>query len=381
MSVVAADAHRGPARGARGPRRPGRARRPRSSWCRRCSTSTARASRASSAHVAERDDGTLADALAGDELVAHLLLLHGLHPVPLEARVRGALDEVRPYLETHGGERRAARRRGRRRAAAAAGQLQRLPVVGDDAQARDRGGDPQGGARRRRRSSPRTRRARALIQLEVYDGVSRRRCTHDDAARGSSPGAATVAREAALERCELCGAPIAPEHRHLLDTERRELHVRLPRRARSCSPPRRRATGHTSWSPDRRLRIETCAGCSVLFASDAASAGHYRLVGDRRLRIEDLELDDVAWEELRLPVEMAFFFHNSAAGRVQAFYPSPMGPTESLLGLEAWTRAGGGQPGARARSRPTSRRCSSTACAARAGTGSCRSTTATRSSA
>jgi Fe-S cluster biogenesis protein NfuA/nitrite reductase/ring-hydroxylating ferredoxin subunit len=54
-------------------------------------------------HVADRDDGALAEALAADELVAHLLLLHGLHPVPLEARVRGALDEVRPYLESHGG--------------------------------------------------------------------------------------------------------------------------------------------------------------------------------------------------------------------------------------------------------------------------------------
>ena len=53
--------------------------------------------------VAEHDDGTLAEELAGDELVAHLLLLHGLHPVPLERRVRGALAEVRPYLETHGG--------------------------------------------------------------------------------------------------------------------------------------------------------------------------------------------------------------------------------------------------------------------------------------
>ena len=31
-------------------------------------------------YVAERDDGALAAALAGDELVAHLLLLHGLHP-------------------------------------------------------------------------------------------------------------------------------------------------------------------------------------------------------------------------------------------------------------------------------------------------------------
>lgn len=54
--------------------------------------------------VAERDDGELAAAFAGDELVSHLLLLHGLHPQPLGARVRAALDEVRPYLEQHGGD-------------------------------------------------------------------------------------------------------------------------------------------------------------------------------------------------------------------------------------------------------------------------------------
>jgi Fe-S cluster biogenesis protein NfuA/nitrite reductase/ring-hydroxylating ferredoxin subunit len=57
------------------------------------------------AHVADRDeDGALARALAGDELVSHLLLLHGLHPVALEQRVHGALAEVRPYLESHGGD-------------------------------------------------------------------------------------------------------------------------------------------------------------------------------------------------------------------------------------------------------------------------------------
>jgi Fe-S cluster biogenesis protein NfuA/nitrite reductase/ring-hydroxylating ferredoxin subunit len=39
-----------------------------------------------------------------DELVAHLLLLHDLHPVDLETRVRAALDEVRPYLQSHGGD-------------------------------------------------------------------------------------------------------------------------------------------------------------------------------------------------------------------------------------------------------------------------------------
>jgi Fe-S cluster biogenesis protein NfuA/nitrite reductase/ring-hydroxylating ferredoxin subunit len=53
--------------------------------------------------IAERDDGTLAAAFSEDELVAHILLLHGLHPVPVEERVRGALEGVRPYLESHGG--------------------------------------------------------------------------------------------------------------------------------------------------------------------------------------------------------------------------------------------------------------------------------------
>ena len=43
------------------------------------------------------------EAFAGDDLVAHLLLLHGLHPLDLETRVIGALDEVRPYLQSHGG--------------------------------------------------------------------------------------------------------------------------------------------------------------------------------------------------------------------------------------------------------------------------------------
>jgi Fe-S cluster biogenesis protein NfuA len=54
--------------------------------------------------VVERVGPAQARALADDELVAHLLLLHGLHPVPVEQRVREALDGVRPYLESHGGD-------------------------------------------------------------------------------------------------------------------------------------------------------------------------------------------------------------------------------------------------------------------------------------
>jgi Fe-S cluster biogenesis protein NfuA/nitrite reductase/ring-hydroxylating ferredoxin subunit len=61
----------------------------------------------------ERIVGTLVDAgadgeriaasLAEDPLVATLLLIHDLHPVPLEQRVQAALDSVRPYMESHGG--------------------------------------------------------------------------------------------------------------------------------------------------------------------------------------------------------------------------------------------------------------------------------------
>lgn len=43
------------------------------------------------------------DSFAGDDLVASLLLLYGLHPIPVETRVMQALDKVRPYLDSHGG--------------------------------------------------------------------------------------------------------------------------------------------------------------------------------------------------------------------------------------------------------------------------------------
>jgi Fe-S cluster biogenesis protein NfuA/nitrite reductase/ring-hydroxylating ferredoxin subunit len=49
------------------------------------------------------DGRQIADALSEDELVSALLLIHDLHPVPLADRVRAALDSVRPYMESHGG--------------------------------------------------------------------------------------------------------------------------------------------------------------------------------------------------------------------------------------------------------------------------------------
>ena len=54
--------------------------------------------------VAQGAEGERAfKAFAEDELVSHLLLLHGLHPLDVETRVVRALEEVRPYLQSHGG--------------------------------------------------------------------------------------------------------------------------------------------------------------------------------------------------------------------------------------------------------------------------------------
>ena len=49
-------------------------------------------------HESGRLDDELLDRLAADDLVASLLLVHGLHPYDVETRVARALDGVRPYL-------------------------------------------------------------------------------------------------------------------------------------------------------------------------------------------------------------------------------------------------------------------------------------------
>ena len=116
---------------------------------------------------------------------------------------------------------------------------------------------------------------------------------------------ASQEREAALERCELCGEVIPANHRHLLDLQSREL---------MCA----------------------CQACKILFDRKEAGVGHYRLVPDRRLRIEGFRLEDEDWAALEIPVDVAFFFHSTRDERVSAFYPSPAGPTESLLRLDAW---------------------------------------------
>lgn len=107
------------------------------------------------------------------------------------------------------------------------------------------------------------------------------------------------------ERCELCAEPVPEEHRHLADVASRGI-------------------------------LCVCRACSILFDKEAASQGKYRLIPDRSLYLDGFRLSDARWDSLRIPVGMAFFFHSTPVERVVAFFPSPMGPTESLLHFETW---------------------------------------------
>ncbi len=55
--------------------------------------------------IADAGEGAIhiRKALLDDGIVASLLLIHGLYPVPLEERVTEAIESVRPFLASHGG--------------------------------------------------------------------------------------------------------------------------------------------------------------------------------------------------------------------------------------------------------------------------------------
>lgn len=127
----------------------------------------------------------------------------------------------------------------------------------------------------------------------------------------AGPPLAALARIAASrpaavpgERCEMCAEPVGERHQHVVD---------LHSRALMCA----------------------CRACYLLFA-DRHAALRYRAVPDRYLSFPRFRLDPVRWNELQIPVGLAFLFTNSAQGRTVAFYPGPAGATESELPLDAW---------------------------------------------
>lgn len=54
--------------------------------------------------VSESSDQAVLHRLIDDPVIASLLVLHGLHPLDLGGRVDKALEDIRPYVHSHGGE-------------------------------------------------------------------------------------------------------------------------------------------------------------------------------------------------------------------------------------------------------------------------------------
>jgi hypothetical protein len=106
-----------------------------------------------------------------------------------------------------------------------------------------------------------------------------------------------------VERCEMCSLELAGEHEHLVE-------------------------------PVNRKLICACGACAILF--EGQSGTKYRRVPHGVLFLEDFQLTDAQWDELMIPIEMAFFFKSSPLDKIIALYPSPAGPTESLLSLDTW---------------------------------------------
>ncbi|HSK56413.1 MAG TPA: DUF5947 family protein [Jiangellales bacterium] len=88
---------------------------------------------------------------------------------------------------------------------------------------------------------------------------------------------------------------------------------------------------------ESRALLCTCRGCYLLFTDQHAQL-RYRAVPDRYLSFPGVDIDQRQWDELQIPVGLAFLFENSVQQRTIAFYPGPAGATESELPLTAWDR-------------------------------------------
>lgn len=117
-------------------------------------------------------------------------------------------------------------------------------------------------------------------------------------------------RPAAVERCDLCSAPLTATHQHLLD-------------------------------PATRQVLCSCDACAILFGGQGLK---YRRVPRSARRISDFRITDAQWDNLQIPISLAFFCFQTAAGRVVATYPSPAGAMESLLPLDTWRELVAGNP-------------------------------------
>jgi hypothetical protein len=112
------------------------------------------------------------------------------------------------------------------------------------------------------------------------------------------------APERVLEACELCAAPLGARHRHVVEIEGNQLR---------CA----------------------CHACALLFARPEGAA-RFHTVPERVHADPAFAMTPARWNELGVPVGLAFFFYSSHRRQHVACYPGPAGVTEAPLSAEAW---------------------------------------------
>jgi Family of unknown function (DUF5947) len=109
----------------------------------------------------------------------------------------------------------------------------------------------------------------------------------------------------------ICHAPIAAKHPHLIE-------------------------------PSTRRLVCACPNCAETEARRSGSP--YRLISQQIRLLRDFDLHEAQWNAFQIPIDLVFLFIDSAAGRPVALYPGAAGPTQSLLGLEAWSELAASNP-------------------------------------
>ncbi len=118
-------------------------------------------------------------------------------------------------------------------------------------------------------------------------------------------------RGVVVEHCDMCNIELAAEHQHLIDPLSRQL-------------------------------VCACQPCAILF--DNPGETKYKSVPRRIRYLSDFRLTDAQWDNLRIPIQLAFFFNSTVNERIVAIYPGAAGATESLLSFESWSEIAAENP-------------------------------------
>ncbi len=332
--------------------------------------------------------------LAADPVVASVLLMHGLYPVPLEQRVTEALDDVRPYLESHDGnvellgiEDGIARLRligSCNGCGASAATLEHAIEEALEAAAPDLLGlDVEGVAPPVHLTA--SSEGVHEMQWVALDGAG-------EIARGAHvalPPNLLVANVAGTllayrDWCAGCPAPLSsgmlvggtltctacgrsydlPRAGRERDGDLQlepvpllrgggEVRVSVPASGDAGADPDHGRDGRCELCPvglserhqhllnlvERRI-VCVCATCWSLHSGDP----EYRATGGRTLWLDDFELDDEAWSGFQIPIGLAFMMKSGLDGEMVTLYPSPAGVTEAELDALAWIRLSADNP-------------------------------------